>query len=103
MPATESHEGPRIAIVGTGNIASLSVAGYLEDERCRVVAGCDTLESRAIETAEAWGVPRVYTDLDVLLADPGIDAVEILTPTHLHSDHVMAALAAGKHVSCQKP
>jgi predicted dehydrogenase len=103
MPARESNEGPRIAIVGTGNIASLNVAGYLEDERCRVVAVCDTLESRAIETAEAWGVPRVYTDLDALLADPGIDAVEILTPTHLHYDHMMAALAAGKHVSCQKP
>ena len=34
---------------------------------------------------------------------PDIDAVEILTPTHLHHDHVLAALAAGKHVSCQKP
>ncbi|HEY5098396.1 MAG TPA: Gfo/Idh/MocA family oxidoreductase [Acidimicrobiales bacterium] len=103
MTARESIPGPRIAIVGTGNIASLNVAGYLEDERCEVVAVCDTLESRAIETAEAWGVPRVYTDLDAMLADPGIDAVEILTPTHLHFDHVMAALAAGKHVSCQKP
>ena len=45
----------------------------------------------------------VYTELDDLLADPAIDAVEILTPTNLHHDHVLAALAAGKHVSCQKP
>ena len=103
MPVKESDQGPRIAIVGTGNIAALNVVGYLEDERCRVVAVCDTNGSRAAEAAEAWRVPSVYTDLDALLADPGIDAVEILTPTYLHHDHVLAALAAGKHVSCQKP
>ena len=38
-----------------------------------------------------------------MLADDSIDAVEILTPTHLHHDHVIAALEAGKHVSVQKP
>ena len=53
--------------------------------------------------AAEWGVPRAYTALDDLLADPDIDAVEILTPTNLHYAHVLAALAAGKHVSCQKP
>ncbi|MBV8462374.1 MAG: Gfo/Idh/MocA family oxidoreductase, partial [Acidimicrobiales bacterium] len=40
---------------------------------------------------------------DEILADPSVDAVEILTPTHLHHDHVLAAVEAGKHVSCQKP
>lgn len=94
---------PRIGIVGAGNVASLNVAGYLEDERCQVVAVCDPRGDRAAEAAEAWGVPTAHTDLDTMLADPSIDAVEILTPTHLHHDHVLAALAAGKHVSCQKP
>lgn len=94
---------PRIGIVGAGNIASLNVAGYLEDPRCDVVAVCDPREGRAESAAAAWGVATAYTDLDAMLADPGIDAVEILTPTNLHHDHVLAALAAGKHVSCQKP
>jgi predicted dehydrogenase len=100
---TTKPDGPRIAIVGTGNIATLNVAGYLDDPRCQVVAVCDTMEQRAAEAAEAWGVATVYTDLDDVLANPDIDAVEILTPTYLHHDHVMAALAAGTHVSCQKP
>ncbi len=93
----------RIGIVGAGNIASLNVAGYLGDARCDVVAVCDPRPGRAAAAAAYWGVPSAYTDLDALLADPEIDAVEILTPTNLHHDHVLAALAAGKHVSCQKP
>jgi myo-inositol 2-dehydrogenase/D-chiro-inositol 1-dehydrogenase len=100
---SEKIDRPRIGIVGAGNIASLNVAGYLEDPRCEVAAVCDPVEGRAAAAAEAWGAGASYTDLDAMLADPGIDAVEILTPTHLHHDHVLAALAAGKHVSCQKP
>ena len=93
----------RIGVVGAGNIASLNVAGYLEDERCDVVAVCDPRAPRAADAAEAWGAASWYTELDELLADPDVDAVEILTPTYLHLDHVLAAIAAGKHVSCQKP
>jgi predicted dehydrogenase len=100
---SDKSSGPRIGIVGAGNIASLNVAGYLEDPRCQVVAVCDPFEGRAAAAAATWGAASSFTDLDTMLADPGIDAVEILTPTHLHYDHVLAALAAGKHVSCQKP
>jgi phthalate 4,5-cis-dihydrodiol dehydrogenase len=41
--------------------------------------------------------------LDELLALPDVDAVYIATPTHLHRDHVLAAIAAGKHVLVEKP
>ncbi len=92
-----------IGIIGAGNIAAMNVAGYLDDPRCSVVAVCDPRDGQAARAAAAWGAPTAYTDLDDLLADPAVDAVEILTPTHLHHDHVLAALAAGKHVSCQKP
>jgi predicted dehydrogenase len=93
----------RLGIIGIGNIAPLNAAGYLQDERCEVVALCDPREDKARETAHQWGVPTVYTELGNLLADDRIDAVEVLTPTHLHKEHVLAAIAAGKHVSCQKP
>ena len=93
----------RMGIIGTGNIAVLNVPGYLEHEQCDVVAVCDprpeVLERRMAE----WGVARGYTDIDALLADDDIDAVEILSPTPLHAEHTIAALRAGKHVSCQKP
>jgi predicted dehydrogenase len=98
-----SVEGVRLGVVGIGNIAPLNVAGYLEHPRCKVVALCDPNIDRAQAFAREWGVPKVYGELADLLADDSINAVEILTPTYLHFEHVMAALAAGKHVSVQKP
>ena len=94
----------RLAIVGCGNICQLNAPGYLAHPRCQVVALCDTDRTRAERRAREWGIsPRIYTDLAALLEDPGVDAVELLTPTYLHADQVVAALRAGKHVSCQKP
>ncbi len=93
----------RLGVVGAGNIAAMNVAGYLDHDCCDVVAVCDPVEDRARAAAAAWGATAVHTDLAALLADDSLDAVEILTPTHLHHDHVLAALAAGKHVSVQKP
>jgi predicted dehydrogenase len=93
----------RLAVVGCGNIADLNVAGYLAHDRCDVVAVCDVDPELATRAAARWGVARVETDLEAVLADPQVDAVEILTPTHLHAEHVAAALRADKHVSVQKP
>src|SRR3954470_4060692 len=93
----------RIGIVGTGNIAPMNVRGYLEHPQCDVVAVCDPRREKAERMAAEWGVSHVHDSLDDLLADDGLDAVEILTPTFLHREHVLAAARAGKHVSCQKP
>jgi predicted dehydrogenase len=93
----------RLGVIGVGNIARLNVQGYLDHPHCDVVAVCDTNVKRAEALAEEWGVASVYEQVEDLLADRSIDAVEILTPTYLHHRHVMAALEAGKHVSVQKP
>ena len=92
-----------MGIVGVGNIAEMNVPGYLEHVRCDVVALCDPRREKVEARAREWGVPKAYTSLDELLADDEVDAVEILTPTHLHKEHVIAAARAGKHISCQKP
>ncbi len=96
-------ERVRLGVVGVGNIAQLNVPGYLSHPRCDVVALCDPDVDKATTAAAQWGIPRCYGDLRSLLADDSVDAVEILTPTYLHRDHVEAAARAGKHVSCQKP
>jgi predicted dehydrogenase len=93
----------RLGVLGAGNIAAMNVRGYLEDPRCDVVAVCDSDEEVGRQAAKEWGAERFYAGLDGLLADDSVDAVEILTPTHMHHGHVIAALEAGKHVSVQKP
>src|SRR5262245_13485776 len=94
----------RLAIVGCGNICQLNAPGYLEHPRCEVVALCDPDRRRAERRAQQWGLkPRIYTDYSGLLDDPAVDAVELLTPTYLHAEQIVSGLAAGKHISCQKP
>ncbi|HET9729358.1 MAG TPA: Gfo/Idh/MocA family oxidoreductase, partial [Acidimicrobiia bacterium] len=93
----------RMGIVGVGNIATLNVPGYLSHADCEVVALCDPRPEVLERRQREWGIERGTTDFEKLLADPDIDAVEILSPTPLHAEHTIAALRAGKHVSCQKP
>jgi len=92
-----------MGIIGVGNIATLNVPGYLQHEHCDVVALCDPRPEVLDRRQREWEVGRGYTDVDALLADDDIDAVEVLSPTPLHAEHAIAALRAGKHVSVQKP
>jgi predicted dehydrogenase len=93
----------RVGIIGCGRIATLQVLGYLDHPHAAVAAVCDLDLERARRCAADWGAPRAYARVDDLLADGGVDAVEILLPHHLHGPVTAAALAAGKHVSLQKP
>ncbi len=94
----------KIGIVGCGTISRLNVPGYIEHPNCDVVALCDPVSERAESKAKEWGIaPKIFTDYDRLLSESGVDAVELLTPTHLHADQIIKALENGKHVSCQKP
>ena len=92
-----------MGIIGAGNIATLNVPGYLTHEQCDVVAICDPRPDVLERRQNEWNVKVGYTEVGDLLADGDVDAVEILSPTPLHAEHTIAALEAGKHVSCQKP
>src|SRR6266508_1628280 len=94
----------RLAIVGCGNIVQPNAPGYLQHPRCDVAVLCDPMRERAELRARQWGLtPRICTDYAQVLDDPAVDAIELLTPTYLHAEQIVAGLAAGKHVSCQKP
>lgn len=68
---------------------------------------CDMLASTcatgAQEKARAFGFERSTGDWRQLVDDPDIDVVGICSPTYLHKEMALAALAAGKHVICEKP
>ena len=96
-------ETVRVGFLGCGRIADLQCLGYLEHRQARIHAVCDVDGALAKRRAEEWGAERVYTDYEQLVSDPDLDLIEILTPHHLHEEHAIAALEAGKHVSLQKP
>jgi predicted dehydrogenase len=92
-----------VAIVGCGRISGLHQLGYRGREDARIVAVCDTNKSLAKKRAKEWEVDKVYASYDQLLEDKDIDAVELLTPHHLHCPMTVAAARASKHISVQKP
>lgn len=96
------HRRP-IAVVGAGaimNVAHLPAyrAGGLE-----VVGVFDVDRARAREVAEAHDIPRVYEDLDQLLADNTVEVVDIAVPAQHQPAIVRRALSSGRHVLGQKP
>ena len=66
-----------------------------------------TVASRALDRAQAyaaeWKIPRALASYEALLDDPAIDIVYIGLPNSLHVEWTVRALAAGKHVLCEKP
>ena len=93
----------RVAIVGCGRISDLHQMGYQGREDAKIIAVCDTNKSHAKKKAKEWGVEKVYTDYQKVLEDREVDAVELLTPHHLHCPMTIQAAEAGKHISVQKP
>ncbi len=55
------------------------------------------------EFADRWGWAHATTDAEAVFGNPEIDLVDLGTPNDVHAEHAIAALAAGKHVACEKP
>ena len=91
-------------ILGAGMISSLHADALKNSTKARLVAVCDVQRQRAEKLTHDFAPEaKVYTALDALLADPKVDVVAVVTPNSLHTDAVVAAAKAGKHVLCEKP
>jgi predicted dehydrogenase len=97
-------ERVRLALVGLGSIA---VGHYLpqiaEMPDAEVVAVCDVRREWAAEQARRFGIARVFTDFDAMLADAPFDALVNTASIPAHFPLNLMALRAGKHVYSQKP
>jgi predicted dehydrogenase len=90
-----------VGVVGTGFIGVVHVEALRRlgiDVRGVVGSSVERAEAKA----QQLGL-HVYASYDEMLADPSVAAVHITTPNYLHVPQVKAAIAAGKHVICEKP
>src|SRR5687768_9592350 len=77
--------------------------GFAADPRVDLVGICDIVPERAAAMARQFGIRRVFDTPAAMLADPDVQMVDVCTPTDTHYELGMAAIAAGKHVLCEKP
>jgi predicted dehydrogenase len=92
----------RVGIAGAGFIGAVH-ARSARLAGARIVGVSASSASRSEEAARALGAERAFATSEELVASPEVDVVHICTPNHLHLPLAEAALAAGKHVICEKP
>ncbi len=104
------------AIVGVGFMGWIHYLAYQRSKHARLAAFCSRdpkkrsgdwtgIQGNFGPPGEKISVDglRVYETLDEILADPGVDLVDICLPPKLHVEAACEALQAGKHVLCEKP
>jgi predicted dehydrogenase len=92
----------RVGVIGTGFGSTVQIPAFRANPRVEVVAVASGQPGKARRIADSFGVPHAFDDYTKLAAAE-LDLVSVTTPTHLHHPMVMAAIAAGRHVLCEKP
>jgi len=100
----------RIGLIGSGFMGKAHVFGYATATRVfdlpyelELHTIADINDEAAAKAAAALGFARATSDWRSLAANPDIDVVNITSPNALHKEMALAAIAAGKHVYCEKP
>ena len=96
------HEKARIALIGTGSRGQYHIHNLKEIPHAQIVAVCDNYAPNLQQALELCPDAKSYTDYRKLLESKDIDGVIISTPLNWHAPIVLDALAAGKHVFCEK-
>jgi predicted dehydrogenase len=92
----------RVGIVGTGFGARVQVPGF-RAAGYEITVICSAHLDRARTAAEQAGIPVALDSVGDLVGREDVDVVCVASPPALHREHTLAALAAGKHVICEKP
>jgi predicted dehydrogenase len=94
----------RIGVIGTGMWANdVHLAAFTAHPSATVAGVCDVDIGRARRTASRFDIELATAEPYELIEHTDIDAIDIVTPNVTHAPLALAALAAGKHVFCEKP
>jgi len=111
VPAATARRAPggavrveplRVGIVGGGFMARVH-AGAARSAGAHVVGLASSTPASAARAAAALGVDTAHETVDDLVHDERVDVVHVCSPNASHAPVALAALAAGKHVVCEKP
>ena len=105
-----------VGIVGIGFMGMIHYLSYQKVRGAKVRAICEKIPERLAgdwrsikgnfgpqgKKMDLTGIAR-YSDLDELMADPNLDMIDVCLPPSMHAEVAVKALAAGKHVLCEKP
>ena len=94
--------------LGVGFVGSdVHIGGYVEsflvNEKAVLIGACDNSQESAENISDQGSMEYFTTDYQRFLEDESIDIIVVCSPDHLHAEHAIAALRAGKHVLCEKP
>src|SRR5689334_9940720 len=93
-----------IGIIGCGGIVLQNhLPGLALCPEAKLTALCDNNPAVLQRAGQQTGVTALYADYQDLVARPEVNAVIIATPNRSHAPIALAAIAAGKHVLCEKP
>lgn len=90
-------------ILSTGAMSNWFCSDFHAVHNGDLVAVCSRSQERADAFASQYDIPATYNKYQSMLADPNVDIVYISSPRTAHKQNILDALAAGKHVLCEKP
>ena len=93
----------RWGILGTGGIAKALAKALAVSTTGELVAVGSRTQAGADKFGDEFKVARRHASYEGVLSDPGVDAVYISLPNHLHAEWAIKTAEAGKHVLCEKP
>jgi 2-hydroxy-4-carboxymuconate semialdehyde hemiacetal dehydrogenase len=93
----------KICMVGQGAFANKHLDGLARIDDAEVVTICGGSLDSTEAVAKERGIPHWTTDLDESLAQPGVEAVIITSPTQIHAEQAIRCMQAGKHVEVEIP
>ncbi|MDT2759161.1 Gfo/Idh/MocA family protein [Enterococcus xiangfangensis] len=95
----------KLAIFGSGKIVQefLPLIKDLPEIQVKAILGTKRSQEKTEKLQATYGIEAAYTDIDECLKSTDFDTVYVAVPNHLHYAFAKKALAAGKHVICEKP
>ncbi len=100
----EASASVSVGLLGSGAFAAGTLVPAMKaSTNTTLVAVCAATGSHAQHAGRKFGFRYGTTDETKVILDPAVNAVVVVTRHHLHAKQVLAALAAGKHVFCEKP